>query len=66
MELKEKNNLNHNIRNPLIGLIVEIKKIAKFISKMEEFITRIDNSKQESIKKWANECTDSQIEVSKS
>ena len=37
MELKEKNNLNHNIRNPLIGLIVEIKKIAKSISKIEEF-----------------------------
>jgi hypothetical protein len=45
------------VRNPLLGLSLEIRKIAKSIVRIESYLTRIDSSSNEAILKWAKECT---------
>jgi len=39
-----KNDLDHNIRNSLVGLALETKRIAKCISRLEIHLSRIDKA----------------------
>jgi hypothetical protein len=60
-----KNDLAHNIRNPILGIELEIKNIMKSIKRMEKHLSRMDDAKLRAIKKWAKECTLSLNEVLK-
>lgn len=51
----DKNELDHNIRNPILGIYSEIKKLMISLVRMENHIKRIDTAREETLKKWVNE-----------
>ena len=57
--------LDHDVRNPLLGIALEVRRMSKCMSRMEVFLTRIDKASNDAIRKWAKECSDFPNEVKK-
>lgn len=56
MKNEIRKNLNHNVRNPLAGIVLEIKRIRASIIKIEEHLDRVDKATSMAMNRWAVEC----------
>lgn len=56
---KNTHNLDHDIRNPLLGIVLEQNRMRRSMASIERFLKRMDNATKKQIQQWVKEYSNS-------